>query len=77
MSIFLRGCWKSVRGVCPLEVGLSGSETLFGSRVADTGSAVVLVLRSPRHAAQQTAGLAKRLATAAKKLAALTSLVMD
>jgi hypothetical protein len=32
----------------------------------------VLGLRSPLHAAPQTAGLEKRLATAAKKLAALT-----
>jgi transposase len=36
------------------------------------GSARVLVLRSPMHAAPQTAGLAKRLALAAHKLAALT-----
>jgi hypothetical protein len=53
---------------CGLEDG-EGGKTAWSERV--------LVLRSPRHAAQQTAGLAKRLATAAKKLAALTCLVMD
>ena len=48
---------------CCLEDG-AGGETAWSERV--------LVLRSPMHAAQQTAGLEKRLATAAKKLAALT-----
>lgn len=50
------------RGGC-LEDG-EGGETVWSERV--------LVLRSPLHAAQQTAGLEKRLATAATKLAALT-----
>ena len=48
---------------CCLEDG-EGGKTAWSERV--------LVLRSPMHAAQQTAGLEKRLATAAKKLAALT-----
>jgi len=48
---------------CCLEDG-EGGKTAWSERV--------LVLRSPLHAAQQTAGLEKRLATAAKKLAALT-----
>jgi hypothetical protein len=46
---------------CCLEDG-EGGKTAWSERV--------LVLRSPLHAAQQTAGLEKRLATAAKKLAA-------
>jgi transposase len=41
-----------------------GAKTVWSERV--------LVLRSPIHAAQQSAGLEKRLATAATKLAALT-----
>jgi transposase len=48
---------------CGLEDG-EGGTTAWSERV--------LVLRSPMQAAQQTAGLDKRLATAAKKLAALT-----
>jgi len=48
---------------CGLEDG-EGGKTAWSERV--------LVLRSPLHAAQQTAGLEKRLATAAKKRAALT-----
>jgi hypothetical protein len=48
---------------CCLEDGAGGKTA---------GSERVLVLRSPLHAAQQTAGLEKRLAPAAKKLAALT-----
>jgi transposase len=48
---------------CCLEDG-EGGKTAWSERV--------LVRRSPMHAAQQTAGLEKRLATAAKKLAALT-----
>lgn len=48
---------------CSLEDG-EGGTTVWSERV--------MVVRSPMHAAQQTAGLEKRLATAAKKLAALT-----
>ena len=48
---------------CSLE-DEEGGQTAWSERV--------LVLRSPMPAAQQTAGLEKRLATAAKKLAALT-----
>ena len=48
---------------CGLEEG-EGGNTAWSERV--------VVRRSPLHAAPQTAGRAKRLATAAKKLAALT-----